>query len=96
MFSLFFNLQTKQAAALSKRQEERNKAFIPPEEKPVMEPQKGNRSHGGFTVDNMTDSIVYTAFIFKQILCSIHLVIWSINNLPKLSLLCAVNRKHVQ
>ncbi|XP_040199908.1 KRR1 small subunit processome component homolog [Rana temporaria] len=34
------DIRTKQAAALSKRQEERNKAFIPPEEKPVMEPQE--------------------------------------------------------
>ncbi|XP_073476121.1 KRR1 small subunit processome component homolog [Aquarana catesbeiana] len=34
------DIRTKQAAAVSKRQEERNKAFIPPEEKPVIEPQK--------------------------------------------------------
>ncbi|PIO15935.1 hypothetical protein AB205_0114690, partial [Aquarana catesbeiana] len=34
------DIRTKQAAAVSKRQEERNKAFIPPEEKPIIEPQK--------------------------------------------------------
>ncbi|XP_077330385.1 KRR1 small subunit processome component homolog [Lithobates pipiens] len=34
------DIRTKQAAAVSRRQEERNKAFIPPEEKPVIEPQK--------------------------------------------------------
>ncbi|KAM5171392.1 KRR1 small subunit processome component homolog [Mantella aurantiaca] len=33
-------IKTKQADAVSKRQEERNKAFIPPVEKPAMEPQK--------------------------------------------------------
>ncbi|XP_072257484.1 KRR1 small subunit processome component homolog [Pyxicephalus adspersus] len=33
-------IKTKQAEAVSKRQEERNKAFIPPEEKPAMAPQK--------------------------------------------------------
>ncbi|KAM9311346.1 KRR1 small subunit processome component homolog [Gastrophryne carolinensis] len=34
------DIKTKQAEVVSKRQEERNKAFIPPEEKPVMEPPK--------------------------------------------------------
>ncbi|XP_075713098.1 KRR1 small subunit processome component homolog [Rhinoderma darwinii] len=33
-------VKTKQAEAVSKRQEERNKAFIPPEEKPVEEPKE--------------------------------------------------------
>ncbi|XP_018428175.1 PREDICTED: KRR1 small subunit processome component homolog [Nanorana parkeri] len=33
-------VKTKQAEAVSKRQEERNKAFIPPEEKPVVEPKR--------------------------------------------------------
>lgn len=37
-------MQAKQAEALSKRQEERNKAFIPPKEKPVhlKKPKEGN------------------------------------------------------
>lgn len=35
-------MQAKQAEALSKRQEERNKAFIPPKEKPVVKPKEGN------------------------------------------------------
>lgn len=34
-------MQAKQAEALSKRQEERNKAFIPPKEKPVVKPKQG-------------------------------------------------------
>lgn len=33
--------QAKQAEALSKRQEERNKAFIPPKEKPILKPKEG-------------------------------------------------------
>ncbi|CAI9576628.1 unnamed protein product [Staurois parvus] len=37
-------IKTKQAEAVSKRQEKRNKAFIPPEEKPAIEPQKGPTS----------------------------------------------------
>lgn len=35
-------IQAKQAEVLSKRQEERNKAFIPPKEKPVVKPKEGN------------------------------------------------------
>lgn len=35
-------MQAKQAEALSKRQEERNKAFIPPKEKTVVKPKEGN------------------------------------------------------
>ncbi|ELK27204.1 KRR1 small subunit processome component like protein [Myotis davidii] len=34
--------QAKQAEALSKRQEERNKAFIPPKEKPVLKPKEAS------------------------------------------------------
>ncbi|XP_044136364.1 KRR1 small subunit processome component homolog [Bufo gargarizans] len=34
------DIRTKQAEAVSRRQEERNKAFIPPEEKPVQEPKE--------------------------------------------------------
>ncbi|KAM3926966.1 KRR1 small subunit processome component homolog [Leptodactylus fuscus] len=34
------DIKTKQAEVLSKRQEERNKAFIPPEEKPVEKPKE--------------------------------------------------------
>lgn len=39
---VFFIVQAKQAEALSRRQEERNKAFIPPKEKPVVKPKEGN------------------------------------------------------
>lgn len=39
---LLLIMQAKQAEALSKRQKERNKAFIPPEEKPVRKPKEGN------------------------------------------------------
>ncbi|XP_074126895.1 KRR1 small subunit processome component homolog isoform X2 [Sminthopsis crassicaudata] len=35
-------IKAKQAEAISKRQTERNKAFIPPKEKPVMKPQKAS------------------------------------------------------
>ncbi|KAK2494968.1 hypothetical protein MC885_011742 [Smutsia gigantea] len=35
-------IKAKQAEALSKRQKERNKAFIPPEEKPVMKPKEAS------------------------------------------------------
>nr|XP_055183990.1 KRR1 small subunit processome component homolog isoform X1 [Nyctereutes procyonoides] len=34
--------EAKQAEALSKRQEERNKAFIPPKEKPVVKPKEAS------------------------------------------------------
>lgn len=34
-------MQAKQAEALTKRQEERNKAFIPPKEKPAVKPKEG-------------------------------------------------------
>ena len=34
-------IKAKQAEVLSKRQEERNKAFIPPKEKPVVKPKEG-------------------------------------------------------
>lgn len=38
--------QVKQADALTKKQEERNKAFVPPKEKPLMKKTtKGNNSH---------------------------------------------------
>lgn len=37
-------MQAKQAEALTKRQEERNKAFIPPKEKPAVKPKEGKRS----------------------------------------------------
>ncbi|XP_013914966.1 PREDICTED: KRR1 small subunit processome component homolog, partial [Thamnophis sirtalis] len=35
-----YNIKAKQAEAINKRQEERNKAFIPPKEKPVVKPRK--------------------------------------------------------
>uniref|UniRef100_F7HXX6 KRR1 small subunit processome component n=1 Tax=Callithrix jacchus TaxID=9483 RepID=F7HXX6_CALJA len=35
-------IKAKQAEAISKRQEERNKAFIPPKEKPVVKPKKAS------------------------------------------------------
>ncbi|KAM5334010.1 KRR1 small subunit processome component homolog isoform 2-T2 [Glossophaga mutica] len=38
-------IKAKQAEALTKRQEERNKAFIPPKEKPVVKPKEGTASH---------------------------------------------------
>ncbi|KAE8615652.1 hypothetical protein XENTR_v10008578 [Xenopus tropicalis] len=37
-------VKTKQAEAVTKRQEERNKAFIPPKEKPITKPQKASTS----------------------------------------------------
>uniref|UniRef100_A0A803JZP2 KRR1 small subunit processome component n=1 Tax=Xenopus tropicalis TaxID=8364 RepID=A0A803JZP2_XENTR len=40
----FLCMQTKQAEAVTKRQEERNKAFIPPKEKPITKPQKASTS----------------------------------------------------
>lgn len=39
-FICVFLFKVKQAEALSKRQEERNKAFIPPKEKPVVKKDK--------------------------------------------------------
>lgn len=38
----FLLMQAKQAEAISKKQEERNKAFIPPKEKPIVKPKEGN------------------------------------------------------
>ncbi|KAM5334011.1 KRR1 small subunit processome component homolog isoform 3-T3 [Glossophaga mutica] len=38
-------IKAKQAEALTKRQEERNKAFIPPKEKPVVKPKEGCPRH---------------------------------------------------
>ncbi|KAM8974526.1 KRR1 small subunit processome component homolog [Pelodytes ibericus] len=38
-------IKTKQAEAVTKRQEERNKAFIPPKEKPVTKPKKVSTSN---------------------------------------------------
>ncbi|CAK6432816.1 unnamed protein product [Pipistrellus nathusii] len=35
-------IKAKQAEALTKRQEERNKAFIPPKEKPVLKPKEAS------------------------------------------------------
>lgn len=44
MYFFLLITQAKQAEALSKRQEERNKAFIPPKEKPVVKPKEGKCS----------------------------------------------------
>lgn len=55
----FFFFQVKQAEALTKKQEERNKAFIPPKEKPLMKSSKGksntdHRADQSATVTQLT------------------------------------------
>lgn len=45
LFLFFHCIQAKQAEAQTKKQEERNKAFIPPKEKPLLKKSaKGNRT----------------------------------------------------
>uniref|UniRef100_A0A8C5M8R4 KRR1 small subunit processome component homolog n=1 Tax=Leptobrachium leishanense TaxID=445787 RepID=A0A8C5M8R4_9ANUR len=50
-------IKAKQAEAVSKRQEERNKAFIPPKEKPMVKPKKASTSNNKIDVNAIKEKV---------------------------------------